>query len=83
MSSISIASFFALTAYLVCILGDSFKRNLLILMPIMFILDGTAVAVIAYIVQIKLPIAVGILFGTVLKVIVFLLYQKHFRNESR
>ena len=79
MSSISIASFFALTAYLVCILGDTFKRNLLILMPIMFILDGTAVTVIAYIVQIKLPIAVGILFGTVLKIIVFLLYQKHFR----
>jgi len=52
-------------------------------MPIMFILDGTAVAIIAYIVRIKLPIAVGILFGTVLKVIVFLLYQKHFRNESR
>tara|TARA_B100000575_G_C22536250_1_gene344851 strand:- start:61 stop:312 length:252 start_codon:yes stop_codon:yes gene_type:complete len=83
MSSISIASFFALTAYLVCILGDTFKRNVLILMGIMFMFDGLAVGTIAFIVQIKLPIAVGILFGTVLKIIIFLLYQKHFRDESR
>jgi hypothetical protein len=83
MSSISIASFFALTAYLVCILGETLKRNVLVLMGIMFMFDGLAVGTIAFIVKIKLPIAVGILFGTVLKVIIFLLYQKHFRDESR
>jgi len=83
MSSISIASFFALTAYLVCILGETLKRNVLVLMGIMFMFDGLAVGTIAFIVKIKLPIAVGILFGTVLKVIIYLLYQKHFRDESR
>ena len=76
MSSISIAFLLGLSAYLVALLGDTFKHNLLILIPIMFAFDAITIFTIATIVQIKLTIAVGVMAGTMLKVIVFILYQK-------
>ena len=79
MSSISIAFLLALSAYLVALLGDTFKHNLLILIPIMFAFDAVTIFTIASIVQIKLPIAVGVMAGTMLKVIVFIIYQKYGR----
>ena len=79
MSSISIAFLLGLSAYVVALLGDTFKHNLLILMPIMFAFDAVTIFTIASIVQIKLPIAVGVMAGTMLKVIVFIIYQKYGR----
>jgi hypothetical protein len=43
----------------------------------MFALDGFCIALITYLTPIKFYIAVGILFGTILKIIIFLLFQKY------
>tara|TARA_B100000902_G_scaffold202459_1_gene192996 strand:+ start:216 stop:455 length:240 start_codon:yes stop_codon:yes gene_type:complete len=77
MSSISIALLLALSAYIVALLGDTFKRNLLILIPIMISFDTVTVFTMASIIEVKLTIAVGVMAGTMLKVIVFILYQKY------
>ena len=45
----------------------------------MFAFDAVTIFTIASIVQIKLPIAVGVMAGTMLKVIVFIIYQKYRR----
>jgi hypothetical protein len=76
MSSIIIALYFSLSAYLVCILGD-YLKSIVIQLAVMFALDGFCVALITYFTPIKFYIAVGILFGTILKIIIFLLFQKY------
>ena len=79
MSSFSIASLFALSAYVVALLGDTLKlkQGLVMLMPIMFAFDAVTIFMITSIIQIKLTIAVGVMAGTMLKVIVFVMYQKY------
>lgn len=76
MSSIIIALYFSLTAYLVYILGN-YLRSIVIQLAVMFTLDGFCIALITHFTPIKFYIAVGILFGTILKIIIFLLFQKY------
>ena len=76
MSSIIIALYFSLSAYLAYILGN-YLRSIVIPLAIMFTLDGFCIALMTHFTSIKFYIAVGILFGTILKIIIFLLFQKY------
>ena len=76
MSSIIIALYFSLSACLVYMLGN-YLRSIVIPLAVMFALNGFCIALITYFTPIKFYIAVGILFGTILKIIIFLLFQKY------
>lgn len=70
-----------LSAYCLCLIGDYLKKNMMITLPLMMIFDALIIFTYYKIGASKIELASGILIGTISKIITFLLYQKHLRNE--
>tara|TARA_B100000073_G_scaffold287590_1_gene249476 strand:- start:588 stop:833 length:246 start_codon:yes stop_codon:yes gene_type:complete len=81
MIIILIAFLMVLSAYCLCLIGDYLKKDMIITLPLMMVFDALIIFTYYKIDASKFELASGILIGTISKIIVFLLYQKHLRNE--
>ena len=81
MIIILIAFLMVLSAYCLCLIGDYLKKDMIITLPLMMVFDGLIIFTYYKLGMEKFDMASGILVGTICKIIIFLLYQKHLRNE--
>ena len=70
-----------LSAYCLCLIGDYIKEYMIITLPLMLFFDGLIIFTYYKLGMEKFDMVSGILVGTICKIIIFLLYQKHLRNE--
>jgi len=75
-----IALIMALSGYMVALVGDWIK---LLIIPILFMLlfDALTVYMFYAVGTTRIQLIMGIMLGTILKIIVFILYQKYLSNE--
>ena len=76
-----IAFLMILSAYCLCLIGDYLKKDMIITLPLMMVFDALIIFTYYKVGASKLELASGILVGTICKIIMFLLYQKHLRDE--
>tara|TARA_B100000287_G_scaffold11722_1_gene11940 strand:+ start:769 stop:1038 length:270 start_codon:yes stop_codon:yes gene_type:complete len=83
MNILIISSLMALSGYVIFLIKDYINKHLsVLLMPLMILIDGIIIYPY-YILGIpKFDLVTGILFGTIFKIIIFLLSQK-FQNERK
>jgi hypothetical protein len=70
----------ALSGYMVALVGDWIK---LLIIPILFMLlfDALTVYMFYAVGTTRIQLIMGVMLGTILKIIVFILYQKYLSNE--
>ena len=71
----------ALSGYMVALVGDWIKKVIIISVTCMLLFDGFIVYMFYAIETTRIQLMMGIMLGTILKIIVFLLYQKYLSNE--
>ncbi len=71
----------ALSGYMVALVGDWIKTIIIIPVSFMLLFDALTVYMFYAVGTTRLQLMMGIMLGTVLKIIVFLLYQKYLSNE--
>ena len=76
-----IAFLMILSAYCLCLIGDYLKKDMIITLPLMMVFDALIIFTYYKVGASKLELASGILVGTICKIIMFLLYQKHLIDE--
>jgi len=76
-----IAIIMALTGYIVAIIGNWIKKVIIIPLFFMLLFDALIVYMFYIIETSKIQLMMGIMLGTILKIITFILYQKHLNNE--
>ena len=76
-----IAFLMILSAYCLCLIGDYLKKDMIITLPLMMVFDALIIFTYYKVGASKLELASGILVGTICKIIMFLLYKKHLRDE--
>ena len=76
-----IAILMALTGYIVAIIGNWIKKIIIIPLFFMLLFDALIVYMFYVIETSKIQLMMGIMLGTILKIITFLLYQKYLSNE--
>tara|TARA_R100000458_G_C8024972_1_gene83028 strand:+ start:228 stop:494 length:267 start_codon:yes stop_codon:yes gene_type:complete len=85
LSDLIIPSFMALimtlSGYMVALVGDWIKKVIIIPVTCMLLFDGLIVYMFYAIGTTKLQMMMGIMLGTILKIIIFILYQKYLSNE--
>ncbi len=71
----------ALSGYMVALVGDWIK---LLIIPILFMLlfDALTVYMFYAVGTTRIQLIMGVMLGTILKIIVFILYQKYLSNEQ-
>ncbi len=70
-----------LSGYMVALVGDWIKKVIIIPVTCMLLFDGLIVYMFYAIGTTKLQMMMGIMLGTILKIIIFILYQKYLSNE--
>jgi len=85
LSDLIIPSFIALimmlSGYMVALVGDWIKKVIIIPVTCMLLFDGLIVFMFYAIGTTKLQMMMGIMLGTILKIIIFILYQKYLSDE--
>ena len=81
MTIILITFLMMLSAFCLCLMGDYLKKDMIITLPLMMVFDALIIFTYYKVGASKLELASGILVGTICKIIMFLLYQKHLRDE--
>ena len=85
LSDLIIPSFIALimmlSGYMVALVGDWIKKVIIIPVTCMLLFDGLIVYMFYAIGTTKLQMMMGIMLGTILKIIIFILYQKYLSDE--
>tara|TARA_B100000287_G_scaffold374206_1_gene373875 strand:- start:230 stop:496 length:267 start_codon:yes stop_codon:yes gene_type:complete len=85
LSDLIIPSFMALimmlSGYMVALVGDWIKKVIIIPVICMLLFDGLIVYMFYAIGTTKLQMMMGIMLGTILKIIIFILYQKYLSDE--
>ena len=71
----------ALSGYMGALVGDLVKKVIIIPVTCMLLFDGFIVYMFYAIGTTRIQLMMGIMLGTILKIIVFLLYQKYLSNE--
>ncbi len=71
----------ALSGYMVALVGDWIKTIIIIPVSFMLLFDALTVYMFYAVGTTRLQLMMGIMLGTVLKIIVFLLYQKYLSDE--
>lgn len=70
-----------LSGYMVALVGDWIKKVIIIPVTCMLLFDGLIVYMFYAIGTTKLQMIMGIMLGTILKIIIFILYQKYLSDE--
>ncbi len=70
-----------LSGYMVALVGDWIKKVIIIPVTCMLLFDGLIVYMFYAIGTTKLQMMMGIMLGTILKIIIFILYQKYLSDE--
>ena len=70
-----------LSGYMVALVGDWIKKVIIVPVTCMLLFDGLIVYMFYAIGTTKLQMMMGIMLGTILKIIIFILYQKYLSNE--
>jgi len=76
-----IALLMALSGYMVALIGDWIKKVIIIPLSFMLLFDGLIVYMFYAIETTRIQLMMGIMLGTILKIITFILYQKYLSNE--
>tara|TARA_B100000287_G_scaffold139513_1_gene131442 strand:- start:432 stop:698 length:267 start_codon:yes stop_codon:yes gene_type:complete len=71
----------SLSGYMVALIGDWIKKIIIVPILIMLIFDGVIIYMFLKIGTTKLQLMMGIMLGTILKIITFILYQKYLSDE--
>ena len=71
----------ALSGYMVALVGDWIKKVVIIPISFMLLFDSFVIYMFYAIGTTRIQLMMGIMLGTILKIIVFLLYQKYLSNE--
>ncbi len=67
-----------LSGFMVALIGDWIKKILIIPIISMFLFDSLIIYMFYAIGITKIQIMMGIMMGTISKIIIFILYQKHY-----
>tara|TARA_A100001037_G_scaffold156137_1_gene140788 strand:- start:868 stop:1134 length:267 start_codon:yes stop_codon:yes gene_type:complete len=70
-----------LSGYMVALVGDWIKKVIIVPVTCMLLFDGLIVYMFYAIGTTKLQMMMGIMLGTILKIIIFILYQKYLSDE--
>ena len=70
-----------LSGYMVALVGDWIKKVIIIPVTCMLLFDGLIVYMFYAIGTTKIQMMMGIMLGTILKIIIFILYQKYLSDE--
>jgi len=81
ISPFIIALLMTLTGYMVALVGDWIKRIIIVPIICMILFDSLVIFMYYSLGTSKLQMMTGIMLGTILKIITFILYQKYFSNE--
>ena len=73
----------AFSGYGVILIGEITKKLIIIPLIAMLLFDTMIVTMYVFLGTTKLQLMTGIMFGTIFKVIVFLLHHRHFRDENQ
>jgi len=76
-----IALLMALSGYMVALIGDWIKKVIIIPLSFMLLFDALIVYMFYAIETTRIQLMMGIMLGTILKIITFILYQKYLSNE--
>ena len=76
-----IALTMALSGYMVALVGDWIKKVIIIPISFMLLFDSFVIYMFYAIDTTRIQLMMGIMLGTILKIIVFILYQKYLSDE--
>ncbi len=76
-----IALLMALSGYMVALIGDWIKKVIIIPLSFMLLFDALIVYMFYAIETTRIQLMMGIMLGTILKIITFILYQKYLSDE--
>ncbi len=71
----------ALSGYMVALVGDWIKKVIIIPISFMLLFDSFVIYMFYAINTTRIQLMMGIMLGTILKIIVFILYQKYLSDE--
>ena len=71
----------ALSGYMVALVGDWIKKVIIIPISFMLLFDSFVIYMFYAIDTTRIQLMMGIMLGTILKIIVFILYQKYLSDE--
>ena len=71
----------ALSGYMVALVGDWIKKVVIIPISFMLLFDSFVIYMFYAIGTTRIQLMMGIMLGTILKIIVFILYQKYLSDE--
>ena len=71
----------ALSGYMVALVGDWIKKVIIIPISFMLLFDSFVIYMFYAIGTTRIQLMMGIMLGTILKIIVFILYQKYLSDE--
>ena len=71
----------ALTGYMVALIGDWIKKIIIVPLLSMLLFDALIIYMFYAIGTTKLQLMMGVMLGTILKIITFILYQKYLSDE--
>ncbi len=71
----------ALSGYMVALVGDWIKKVIIIPISFMLLFDSLVIYMFYAIDTTRIQLMMGIMLGTILKIIVFILYQKYLSDE--
>ena len=72
----------AFSGYGVILIGDIIKKIIIVPLIAMLMFDTLIVTMYVLLGTTKLQLMTGIMFGTIFKVIVFLLHHRHLKDEN-
>ena len=71
----------ALSGYMVALVGDWIKKVIIIPISFMLLFDSFVIYMFYAIDTTRIQLMMGIMLGTILKIIIFILYQKYLSDE--
>ena len=71
----------ALSGYMVALVGDWIKKVIIIPISFMLLFDSFVIYMFYAIDTTRIQLMMGIMLGTILKIITFILYQKYLSDE--
>jgi len=81
ISPFIIALLMTLTGYMVALVGNWIKRTIVVPVICMILFDSLVIFMYYFLGTSKLQMITGVMFGIILKIIIYILYQKYLSDE--
>ncbi len=82
ISPFIIGALMALSGYAVILIGELMKKIIIIPLVSMLIFDSLIITMYVLLETTKLQLMTGIMFGTIFKVVIFLLHHRNLRSND-